>query len=143
MKPKYEWLRFRNQCNGIVMEEMYDNDSSYWSNHSWQDEIPYGWNIAFGEQMIDELNDLLIKYGYVHMYRIVQIKEKFGSLRWYDTGFSECGYEEYLSWLNKYQWLSERTCIICGKKAKMRENLSWISPYCKHHYKEVFKAQKK
>ena len=57
---------------------------------------------------------------------IVQIKEKFGYLRWYDNGCTERWYSEILP---KYEALSERTCIRCGKKAAFIST-GWISPWC-------------
>ena len=39
----------------------------------------------------------------------MQIKEKYGGLRWYDNGFPKEGYEEYKDWLYKYEDLSFKT----------------------------------
>ena len=69
--------------------------------------------------MIEELNRLIDKYD-VKEYSIEQIKEKFGELCWYDSGFPEEGRDEYLAWKDKYTDLSYRTCICCGKPAKYR-----------------------
>ena len=69
---KYDWLKIRNN---FTDEYILDNDKNY---ISWEEEIPEGWNIAFGEVMIDELNDILVKYNFTDSYRIIQIKEKFG-----------------------------------------------------------------
>ena len=82
--------------------------------------------------MIDELNDILIKYNYADKYRIVQIKEKYASLRWYSNGIPMDASEEYYQWLNKYEKLSEETCIKCGKKAT-HFSKGWILPLCDEH----------
>ena len=58
-------------------------------DYSWTelDSLPDGWRIAFGSDMLEELREILIKGDYLDEYRILQIKEKFGSLRWYDNSF--------------------------------------------------------
>ena len=89
------------------------------------DEMPQGWRIAFGEQMCEEIREVLIKHDYLNEYRILQIKEKFGGLRWYTNAAPQ----EVHDIVSKYEALSERTCIICGKPATMISK-GWISPYC-------------
>ena len=61
----------------------------------------------------------------LYQYRIVQIKEKYGSLRWYDYGNTAAGRDI----LRKYEKVSVRTCIRGGKPAT-RIRTGWISPYC-------------
>ena len=82
--------------------------------------------------MIDELNELLIKYDFVDEYRIVQIKEKYAELRWYSNGIPMDASEEYNKWLNKYEKLSEETCIVCGNKATHFQK-GYILPLCDDH----------
>lgn len=89
------------------------------------DDMPDGWRKAFGERLCEELKAELVKAGALDDYRIVQIKEKFGTLRWYDSGNTEAGYKI----ISKYESLSARTCICCGKPAT-RIATGWISPYC-------------
>ena len=103
---------------------------------TWADDIPEGWRLAFGDQMIEELDQLLKKYSLEDKYRIVQIKEKFGGLRWYDDGFSKEGYEEYRDWLCKYEDLSVKTCISCGKLA-VGFTRSYILPLCRDCMKDM------
>lgn len=79
--------------------------------------------------MIDKLNDLLVKYNFVDKYRILQIKEKYGELRWYDNGIPPVMSDEYREWLNKYEKLSYETCINCGKPATHMTK-GWIMPLC-------------
>lgn len=124
MNPKFEWLKVR----GTYRNDDFILDKN--GNHlSWQDDIPSGWNKAFGESMIDELNDILVKFNFVDKYRIMQIKEKFGSLRWYDNGVPKEAYEEYSEWLDKIEILSEKTCISCGELATHTTS-GWIVPLC-------------
>lgn len=93
------------------------------------DDMPDGWRKAFGIQMCKELKKALKQYNYLYKYRITQIKEKYGSLRWYSNG-SPNGCEYPI--INKYEALSKRTCIVCGKPAKYIST-GWISPYCEEH----------
>ena len=67
----------------------------------------------------------LKKNNCLKQYRITQIKEKFGGLRWYDNGAPR----ELYDIINKYEDLSYRTCIVCGRPAKYISR-GWISPYC-------------
>ena len=55
----------------------------------------------------------------------MDIKEKYGTLRWYDAGAPK----EVYDIIHKYEELSFRTCIECGKPAKYITQ-GWISPYC-------------
>ena len=121
---KYPWLTLYtyNVSTGKL-----NKDLDY--NYTRADDIPNGWRLAFGDQMIEELSQLLKKYNIEKEYCIIQIKEEFGGLRWYDNGFPKEGSKEYFNWLHKYEDLSFKTCIECGKPAT-RISKGWISPYC-------------
>lgn len=94
------------------------------------DDMPPGWKIAFGERMCDEITEILKQYDYLDKYKVVQVKEKFGQLRWYDDGSLPDGeYGKINDVLMKYEHLSERTCVCCGKPAT-KMSTGWISPYC-------------
>ena len=56
----------------------------------------------------------------------MQIKEKYGSLRWYDSGGN---IEIMREIIPKYEEESLHTCICCGKLAT-KISKGWISPYC-------------
>ena len=79
----------------------------------------------FGEQMCKEIKEELIKNNELDSYKIIQIKEKFGGLRWYDNS----GLPGMQFIIAKYEALSEKTCINCGKPANWISK-GWISPYC-------------
>ena len=49
--------------------------------------MPDGWRIAFGEEMCAELKVIIEKHGAMEEYAILDIKEKYGELCWYDYGF--------------------------------------------------------
>lgn len=131
---KYPWLYPVSEYTGKPLE-------NYDYSFTWMDDIPLGWNIAFGKQMVEELGALLEKYNYQGEYSICQIKEKFGGLRWYDNGFPTEGYEEYKEWLDKYEELSYKTCIDCGKPAKYFTR-GWITPICEDCAKEYEYTEK-
>lgn len=94
------------------------------------DSMPKGWFIAFGMKMINEIKEWFLKErpNFLYEYMITDIKEKYGSLRWYDYGAISGTYEI----ISKYEKLSEITCIVCGKPATMISS-GWISPYCEKH----------
>ena len=100
-------------------------------DYEWLYDLPEGWANSFGEEMIDELKTLVEKYKF-EKYQVVQVKEKFGELRWYDNGFPQEGYEEYSAWLSKYEDLSRETCQICGKKGKLYTS-GWYEVLCDEH----------
>ena len=93
--------------------------------YTWLDDMPIGWRIAFGEQLCKEIKEELIKNNELDSYKIIQIKEKFGGLRWYDNS----GLPGMQFIIAKYEALSEKTCINCGKPANWISK-GWISPYC-------------
>lgn len=92
------------------------------------DDMPDGWRIAFGEQMCFEIKQALLDEGgekLLDEYRVDQIKEKYGYLRWYDN-FST---ERTRAIVDKYEVISSRTCIKCGKPAT-KLSRGWIAPWC-------------
>ena len=120
------------------------------------DAMEQGWRIKFGENICKEIkysllhtytkeikNRFSISYiiAYIkglHMlfnYRIEQIKEKFGGLRWYDYG----GTNDVFNIINKYEDISYKTCIVCGKPAKYITK-GWICPYCEEHVPDKDRA---
>lgn len=84
------------------------------------DDMPRGWRKAFGIQLAEDIKREL-KQKNIKNYIVQQVKEKYGGLRWYDNFRLDC--------ISKYERLSERTCIICGKPATKISN-GWICPYC-------------
>lgn len=99
----------------------------YWFTHL--DDMPDGWRAVFGIQMCEEIREALIKGDYLDEYRVTQIKEKHGRLCWYSNGVPELIYYELADIIYKYERMSERICIRCGRPATKR-SLGWISPWC-------------
>lgn len=115
---RYPFLSPRNRWDDTI-------SSSYDYTYTELDDMPKGWRIAFGIKMLEEIRAELIKNDFLDKYRIIQIKEKYGQLRWYDNGSTN----EILNIITKYEQLSEITCIVCGAPAT-QISLGWISPYC-------------
>ena len=116
--PRYEW-------SGEILKD-YDYTSTY------LDDMPDGWRKAFGEMMCEEIKQELVRCNYLNEYRILQIKEKWGFLHWYDNGTPiDCKVQEII---DKYSVLSENICIICGKPDVPIIGSGWICPYCKKCY---------
>lgn len=116
----YPWLIPTNRWTGKVVK---DYDYSYTE----LDSLPDGWRRAFGEQMCKELNDEIKTWSEKEQanFRITQIKEKWGSLRFYTNGESA----HFRDIIGKYTTLSRRTCIKCGAPARWISR-GWISPWC-------------
>lgn len=91
------------------------------------DAMESGWRKAFGIQMCKEIKKELKKHKFLYKYRIVQIKEKFGGLRWYDSETPKDS--KIFDIIDKYTQISYRTCGICGKPAT-KMSKGWIYPYC-------------
>lgn len=98
---KYPFYRVRNVWT--------DKPCGY--SFTWYDCIPEGWRIAFGKQLSKELKKQLKKDNYLYKFRFTDIKEKWGRLDIFTNGCSE----ECWNLLWKYEKLSEKYCIYCGK----------------------------
>ena len=96
------------------------------------DAMPDGWRKAFGLQMCEELKQELIRINKMDEFRIAQIKEKFGELRFYTNWVTD----EIEAIINKYTELSRKTCINCGKPATVITT-GWISPFCNDCVKDI------
>lgn len=121
----YPFLLPHNRWTDDVSE---DFDYSYTE----LDDMPDGWRQAFGLQMCDELKNVLEKIDKINEFRIVQIKEKFGELRFYTNWIDD----DIDKIIDKYTELSRRTCICCGKPAT-QITTGWISPFCDDCVKDI------
>jgi hypothetical protein len=80
-------------------------------------------------QLIHDLIEELITAGWDKY--ILQIKEKFGGLRFYTGPLTEVQHEI----VRKYEDISEVTCEECGKSGTTR-GTHWISTLCDEHAKQ-------
>ena len=89
----------------------------------WLDFMPEGWRKAFGVKMCAEIEKLCLEQS---IYPVIfDIKEKYGSLRFYSTS-GPVGLDKIVE---KYERLSVHTCIDCGKPAEWL-TMGWIEPVC-------------
>lgn len=114
---KYPWLKVRNY---------YGVDSSRGYECSMLDGLPDGWDTAFGEQMCKEIQDA-IDAEVIKDFAVLDIKEKFGGMRFYYSPVPKDSKIHYI--VDKYEEMSRRICVQCGKKAT-RITLGWIIPLC-------------
>lgn len=94
------------------------------------DMMPSGWRDAFGIKMCKDIRRELRRFRFTRKYRIMDIKEKYGTLHWYDAGYPAGSRIPEI--IDEYEKLSWQTCIICGRPAK-RWTTGWLSPYCREH----------
>ena len=119
MKERYPFLEFDEE------------------GYSFLDDMPIGWKAAFGEQLCEELRQLLLRANFLDKYKVCQVKEKFGELRWYDdSGVPGKFLSEYYDLLDKYRDISRRTCVRCGQPAQYMTT-GWIIPICKKCADEI------
>lgn len=92
------------------------------------DAMPNGWRKRFGIQFCKELKQAIKETptkDYMRNFRIMQIKEKWGTLQCYVNYSSE----SVSRVINKYEYISQFVCINCGKDA-VKKTTGWICPYC-------------
>lgn len=137
---KYPWLLPSNRWSGKWITDCMgeDGEEGYWPGEPFEhpdydysytelDEMPKGWRDAFGLQMCEDINNELLTWSEKSRkgFRIMQIKEKFGSLRFYVNAETD----NLSKIISKYERMSEFICIKCGKPATW-VSIDWISPWC-------------
>lgn len=116
---RFPFLRPRDWGGNPIPDEKLDFAFTF------LDEMPTGWRNAFGEQLCEEISEALTKNNIpLEKYQVLQVKEKFGYLHWYDVGCKDTN-----DVIRKYEDISERTCCRCGKPAT-KISRGWICPYC-------------
>ena len=79
---------------------------------------------------IDRCQTLWKIYNFENDYRLVQVKEKYAQLRWYDNGVPESISKEYDELIKHYEDLSEKTCQGCGGEATVKKCAGWYVALC-------------
>jgi hypothetical protein len=62
-------------------------------------------------------------------FKVEQVKEKFGGLRFYVSG----GNEAIRGLIWKVQGQSHHICEVCGQPGSLRDDRRWIRTLCDHH----------
>lgn len=88
--------------------------------------MPYGWAKEFGYEMLCEIYQALVDANYLEKYRIMDIKEKYGTLCWYDSGAPKQVFEIIEHYIGK----SAHVCQSCGKPATYMTQ-GWIGYFCR------------
>ena len=116
---KYPWLRTQNLYTGKVEDD-----------YCALNDIPEGWVFAFGEMFCEEMDAVLKELGISDRFFVAQMKEKFGSLRFYPSVRDE----KISKVVQKYETLSCHICIHCGKPDVHIVETGWYGPMCEECY---------
>lgn len=130
IKKKQQKLRYKKLCKRypfLIVRDWGGKPLGY--EFTYLDDMPEGWKRAFGIDMCEDIRRVLVKANYLYDYRIVQLKEKYGGMRLYSDGAPSSIYRELCDVIDKYEELSYRTCIHCGRPAT-KISQGWISPFC-------------
>ena len=86
--------------------------------------IPEGWAKRWGKEYLQDINNVFSKYGLEP--DVLDAKEKYGGLRVYLSSEPAEWSEHEAAW----EYISEHTCVRCGKFPAPMRLFSWVSPYC-------------
>lgn len=97
---------------------------------------PYGFPCECGDgwfeliyELCDKLNELYLQNNVDPAeIQILQIKEKYGGLRFYTGGLIDGGHDIIYT----YEEQSYEICEVCGKPGKIRDG-RWIQTLCNEH----------
>jgi hypothetical protein len=96
--------------------------------------MAFGWECNKGwypliQELIDELNKL------PEEIEVLQVKEKYGTLRFYVSSASEKAY----AIIDEYETFSSHICEICGEFWTSKERIShgWIKTLCNECAKKL------
>lgn len=96
-----------------------------WTNDPCWGYVPDGWR-----QLVIDLHKELVQVA--PEYRIGQVKEKFGGLRFYvNLAYAEdCPARAII---NKYEELSFKTCDVCAEPGMCGTVNNWVATRCAEH----------
>lgn len=100
---------------------------------------PMAWGVSCGDgwfNIIDRACALISNHTTDRPFVAVQVKEKFGSLRFYYVG----GDEYCAGIVAMAEAMSGRTCEMCGDSGKMRTDGGWYQTLCDKHAGERVKT---
>jgi hypothetical protein len=104
----------------------------------WGDEVGKGWALIV-LQCHKELKHL------DPQYKISQIKEKFGGLRYYfdsSSDFNTITHDAMDSIVLAAEYRCSQTCEICGSGGKLCNNTGWYKTLCDEHNPDTLKKEK-
>lgn len=114
------------------------NDDSYATGNMLHS-LPAGWTARFGLELCEDIVTVLSRTSENHgidpseaieNYRVEQVKEKLGSLRWYDLA-PEYSSDALSDLVMMYESLSMGTCCVCGSFTDVLfDNGGYVLPEC-------------
>lgn len=123
---EYPWLNAYNFGYLYIVGDVPEEHRKEYDGECLLLDLPVGWLKGFAIDMCEEIKNALKKAKIApEDYKIEQIKEKYGMLRWYAVG----GNNEIDEIIRKYEKISAKTCCLCGEKAVYRTK-GYIMPYC-------------
>ena len=108
-----------------------ENKYDFLKKYNYLECLPTGWVLCFGKLFCEDLA-VAIDVDGIKNYQVLQAKEKFGELRWYDNGG-----ETVQKVIDDYAHLSRHVCIVCGQMYVPIIDDGWVSPSCQDCYREV------
>lgn len=106
----------------------------------WLEEVPVGW-WDLVEEACRRITAILTSHNYtVADFQTLQIKEKYGELRWYFTAPDDCD-REIDEVMEDILQRSSATCNRCGRAAEYIST-DWILPWC-HSCYQIYEQRKK
>ena len=140
MRPiNFRWMRFKQTVYSTILCIRYPFLKHYWMRHKliqrtcWYYSFYDGWK-KMALQMCEEIRDL--EKCDKCKFRIYDIKTVDGYLT-IDCG----GSHDMHKVADKYEYISARTCIVCGRPAYCYLD-GHASPYCRHCAPKGWKAYK-
>ena len=136
------------------IEETYPQHVGDWDGRMY---IGNGW-VPFVNRLVDEIDMLLSRYNRDTdkevTISIVQIKEKFGGLRFYfdfvdypmsdDVDLQSFVHTEFAKvsdtiyrMVSRFESLSHHLCETCGSYAELRKHRGWLYTACDDHVRKV------
>ena len=92
-----------------------------------------GW-IPLIEETFDKIEEILKENPDLD-FQVIQVKEKFGTLRIYVYGCNN----EISDLIDTCTDKSAEICEVCGEKGELREKRYWYITLCDKHYEEWIK----
>ena len=97
-------------------------------------EIGEGW-MSLVIELLDKIQHLVDNNPEYSGLQVIQVKEKYGSLRVYLNYY----YKEIEDIIDEYEEKSCYICEVCGEKGEIRNINNWYTALCDKHYAEYSK----
>lgn len=107
-----------------------NRNTDYSEDPSYRFECAEGWADLM-EPIFAYLHEMNTKHP-EDLISISQIKEKFGTLRFYTSGSTE----KLSALIDAAEQKSSITCEVCGKAGSLDNSRHWIQTLCEQHKKE-------